>query len=196
MTHRARIVVALTLAATLAATPSALRACAFDNESQDFSLDTLDHYYPGAYQVVLRMVEARRDGTLTRLIDPNAQKLFSLQRLLRAARGFEAQVRAAAQAPGVEPPPTSVLLVDSMLWVRLPADIATRPAQMHVPQPSLGDLVVVMGDDALGAIVNGKLDLAEAEQRGLMQFHGSGPAIADFRRAYANVGLKTAPAVR
>lgn len=185
-----RTLQACVLAAIIAASPAAARACAYDNEPHDFSLDTLDHYYPGAYQVVLRTVEARRDGTLTRLLDPDAQKLFSFQRLLRVVRGFERQARAAAQARGAEPPATSILLVESMLWVRLPTDISSRAAQVHVPQPHPGDLVVVLGDDALAAIVNGKLDLAQVEQRGMLQIHGAVAAAADFRRIYANLGGK------
>ena len=51
---------ALACLALLAVTPTAADACSFDNEDNGFSLDTLDHYHPGSYDVVLKVVEARR----------------------------------------------------------------------------------------------------------------------------------------
>lgn len=192
-----RAIAALVLAAALTgAAAGPVSACAYDNEPQDLSIDTLDHYYPGAYGVVLAVVAARRDGTLTRLLDPDAQKLFSFQRLLHVVRSFEGQMRAAAREASVAPPATAVLLVESMLWVRLPADVAERGAQVHVPHASPGDLVVVLGDDALAAIAGGKLDIATAEHKGFLNLQGAASAQADFRRVYANVGRSRAPAMR
>lgn len=194
MRRASRFAIAVTAAWCAIAGPA--HACAFDSEDQSFSLDTLDHYYPGAYSVVLRMVEARREGTLSRLIDPQAPKLFMLQRLLRVVRNFEGLIRDAARtAPEAEvkPPAFTLLLVESMLWVRFGPDIADRPALAHATGPEPGDIVAVMGEDALAAIAAGRFELAGAEQRGYVQFHGSAEAIARFRLAYSHIGTTATP---
>jgi hypothetical protein len=188
----------LALMAMLSVAPATSRACMFDDEDNGFSLDTLDHYYPGGYSVVLKMVEARRDGRLMRLLDPAAPKLFMLQRLLKVVRGFEAQVRAAALEHAAEgqPPAFSLLLVESMLWVRFPATVAERAIEVHLPEPKPGDLIAIMGEDALIEIAAGRMTLAEAEKDGWLQFHGSGPAIARFYQTYSRIGdgIRPAPA--
>lgn len=196
MTHSATRL-ALLIAAAWCVVASPARACSFDNEDQSFSLDTLDHYYPNAYAVVLAMVDARRDGSLTRLLDPQGPKLFMFQRLLRVVRSFEGQVRDAARAlpePDARPPAFSLLLVESMLWVRFGPDIATRPALAHATGPEPGDVVAVIGDDALAALAAGRFDLAAAEQKGYVQLHGPAAGIASFRRVYSHVGATAAAA--
>lgn len=190
MSARIRAIAAV-LALGLAAESLPAHACAYDNEDQSFSLDTLDHYYPGAYSVVWSAVEARRAGRLTRLTDPDAPKLFMLQRILRAARTFEGLMRTAARssATGADlPPPVSVLLVDSMLWVRLPADAATRQGEVHAVGPLPGDTIAVLHDDAMGAVVAGRLSLAEAEAQGLLKLLANSTEAAAFHRYYAGVG--------
>lgn len=188
--RRAGPVLAVLLMWTLAASAPA-HACAYDNESHDLSLDTVDHYYPGAYGVVLKVVEARRTGSLKRLIEPDANRLFAFQRLLRVVRTFEGHMRSAARqsvSAGSSPPSVAMLLVESMLWVRFPETLAEGSAQVHVAAPVPGDLVLVLGDDAMAAIVDGKLDIAQAEQRGFLHLHGAESSRVAFRLIYAPVG--------
>lgn len=189
--------VALALAvwtATIAASGTA-RACAFDDEPDpDFTIDTLDHYYPGGYTVFVKVADARREGLLQRYVRADADKPEMRARLIALAEAFERQVRAAARAraPAGTPPAFSLLLLDSMMWSHFSERIATEPAEIHTQEPKPGDLIVIASDDAIAAVAAGRLQLADLEQRGWLRYYGSGPGIARFRLAFARVGIEPA----
>ena len=196
MSRGLSLALALILAASGFAASPAARACAFDDEPDpDFNIDTLNNYYPGGYAVFVRVGDARRENTLGHLIAVDASKDEMKDKLFALAGAFERQLRAAAiaRAPDGTPPAFSLLLLDSMMWVHFPERLATEAAEIHAPQPSPGDLIVIAGEDAIVAVASGRFDLTELEKRGWLQYFGSGPAIARFRHTFARVGATAAP---
>lgn len=185
----------LALGAAAIAASATARACAFDDEPDpDFTIDTLDHYYPGGYAVFVKVADARREGLLERYVRAGADKPEMKERLFALAGAFERQVRAAARAraPAGTPPAFSLLLLDSMMWSHFSERIATEPAEIHAPEPKPGDLIVIASDDAMAAVAAGRFQLADLEQRGWLRYYGSGPGIARFRLAFARVGIEPA----
>lgn len=193
----AGLVLAIAVAVVGAATlPASLNACAFDDEPDpNFNIDTLNFYYPDAYSVFVRVADARREGALGHIAPLDMPKDEMKARLMSLASVVELQVRAAAKqrAPFGTPPPMSMLFLESMMWVHFPSTIADEPAEIHAPEPTPGDVIAVVGEDALVAVADGRLDLTEAEKRGWLQLFGSGPAIQRFRLAYSKVGGTPAP---
>jgi len=62
--------------------------------------------------------------------------------------------------------PISILLVDSGLWTRL------DPLAVHAEGPRPGDVVVLTGEPVLAAMLEGRLPVADAIDRGLVVIDG------------------------
>ncbi len=176
-------VLLLPLLALLAAPPA--RACTLDDVDGSLSRDTLTHYFPDALSVLARVVEMRRAGGLPPSpgLTPTPLHIRSLMGL---ASRLDKQWRAAA---GETPtPPIAVLLIESMLWARLPALPSTSAADLHAQGPADGDLVIITSEDVVRQIVAGKLVLAEAQAQGLVRLYGPQARQSELVARLAKVG--------
>ena len=67
----------------------------------------------------------------------------------------------------------SLVLLGPMLWTRFAGDDGGLRAQVHVPGPTPGDLVLVSELIVIQAIADGRLAVGEAHREGLIRLYGS-----------------------
>ena len=156
----------LMLAAAMAAGASGAVACALE-EDVSLSRDTLNHYYPDALDVLSRIVDSRRAGALSKPAE--VPQALILRRQMGSLQRLDVRMRAAAK--DVKGPAFAVLLIETMLWSRFPGR-PDAPAELHAQGPLSGDLVVVMGEDALREIVSGRMTPAVARDKGWLRLYG------------------------
>ncbi len=164
---------------TLLVLAGAARACP-DHEDPAVGRDRLAAHYPGALDVLPAIAAARREKLLP-AANPLAAMFadrFPLQRHLRLIEHFEQRVNGAPD--GV----FSLVLIEPMLWTRFAP--GTGP-EIHSPGPHPGELVVVSGEDVIGAIGEGRLSIAQAHGRGLLGLHGEPAQVAWFLHKLAAV---------
>ncbi len=154
--------------ALLVSTP-VVQACTLDDVDGSLSRDTLNHYYPDALDVLARVVDARRAAGL-----PPSPGLtptpVHVQRLMVLTSQFDRGMRAAVGE--TRTPPVALLLIESMLWARLPASPSKAAAQLHATGPAEGDLVVVTSEDTVRQVVAGNETWVQAKARGLLRLYG------------------------
>ena len=78
--------------------------------------------------------------------------------------------------------PISVLLVDSGLWTQF------DPLAIHASGPRPGDVVILTSEQVLAAVLDGRLPVAAALERGLIVVDGA-PPLADTVRRYFSATL-------
>lgn len=87
----------------------------------------------------------------------------------------------------------SIVLVEGMNWARFTPDpesgvSADEQIAIQTADATGDDLVVVFTRTALQGVRRGSLTLAQAEELGLLQLHGSDAQITAFRSDFAEVG--------
>lgn len=177
MTTR-RAILSVVAAVCLAAAP--VLACSYDGEDNGLSVDTLNHYYPDSFGVVLSVLDARRVGRLERFTTETTPKLVALQRLTRALREIDG-----LRAPRPGSPDVAVLLVESMFWARYPEG---RRVEVHLTGPQPGDVVIITSEDVIAGIAARRLTVAQAEAAGWLMLYGRPDLITAARAAFAAIG--------
>jgi hypothetical protein len=170
----------LTVVAAVCMMAAPVLACSYDGEDNGLSVDTLNHYYPDSYGVVLSVLEARRAGRLERFTAEPTPKLVALQRVTRALRDIDG-----LRTPHPGSPDVAVLLVESMFWARYPDG---RRAEVHLPGPQPGDVVVITSEDVIAGIAARRITVAQAEAAGWLMLYGRPDQITATRAAYAAIG--------
>lgn len=166
-------------------------ACTLEDDPT-LSRDTLNHYFPDALGVLARVVEARRANGL-----PPAPGLsptpLHIQRQMTILARLDRQMRASAgdRRSG----PVAVLLIESMLWARLPAQPSAAPPDLHATGPADGDIVMVTSEDAIARIVAGETTLAQAKTEGWMRLYGPDIALTSFVDSMGGTGRTPAAAL-
>lgn len=182
------------LALLLAAVPAGTRACGF-HSSQTIARTLLNLRYPDALHVDGAVWSAQQKGLL-RLDRARLQatgperRMLDTRAYLEALRALFALGEAFGQTSDAARLPVSLVLTESMLWTRYPADGGVNP---HVTGPDPGDLVVVTDDPVLRAIAEGRLTVAEALDSGLVRLFGTSTQVHAFETSYGELGTKPLP---
>ena len=158
--HRARtVLVAAWLAAAL---PGAAFGCGYD-VAPGGGLSTA---HAASIPVALAVHDGIGSGRLQRLADvPPALAIVRANGALR--------MLAAVLEPGNETmPPVAVVLVEAHLWSRIVSGSAGTQLQFHADGPATGDVVVVTGEPALRALLDGRISWNAAIASGLVVIEG------------------------
>lgn len=172
-------------AACLAATgiqPAAVYACGYDNP-QSIALGSLNWVYPDALYVHTAVSQAEAAGVLPAGDQLARSGLFAFHRATATMKSFGA--RFADPRLTESDRAVSVVLIPQVLWTRFqigPGGVAVRG---HIEGPEESDLVVVTEEKVIRALLDGKLDAATAEEKGLLRFYGGAADIADVRAVLA-----------
>jgi glutathione S-transferase len=169
---------ALALLAALAAAGGPASACGLEDPSSiAFLRGTLQLAYPNALHVGTAVWQAQMAGTLPRDAyaqrDDLAPEARAKLRLVKAnALLAKLAARLNAGPAGAKHPGIAIVLVGPVLWTRFEPGEGPVRAQVHVPGPEQGDVVVVTDIPVLEAIATGTLDVANAVEQGLMRLYG------------------------
>lgn len=147
----------------------AAHACTLDDVDAAISRDTLNHYFPDALDVLARVVEARRANGLPPSPGLTPTPLH-IRGLMGLAERLDKHWRAAAG--DASRPAVALLLVEAMLWTRLPAQPSAAVPDLHAKGPMEGDVVVVISEETARQLVAGKLSLLTAKSSGLARIYG------------------------
>ncbi|XIA63474.1 hypothetical protein ACFIOY_30790 [Bradyrhizobium sp. TZ2] len=170
----------------LTAQVGAAASCGFDSGLGN----TFTPMHPKSLGVAFAVRDAVTSGTIEAATDPASAgqagywravgQLTSLQRALSAAH---AEGRMAV----------SVLFIDSGLWARLTPSADGLAMDVHTEGAKDGDVVIVTNEPVLTAVLERRLPVADALQRGLIAVDGEAVTTEAMRRLIA-VAL-TAPVV-
>jgi hypothetical protein len=175
---RSAACVAMMLCLLVAGPAPPAGACAFDGgASVDLFGGGFEARYPQSSTVYFAIVDAVEQGVLERSAFPPivpgpegywraVARLNSIAQRLSAAAGGSAQPR----------PAISLVFIESDLWTRLepgPRGFAVTP---HISGAREGDVVVVTGEGAIGAVLDGRLPAKVALDRGLIAIDGKAAA--------------------
>lgn len=183
------------LAAALLAVQPALPAAACGYEGMP--ADAFSVIHPGSIEVAVAIRGAIDAGLLE---EPTATAAMQGQAGYWAAvRRLDRLQALLAAAPGAAAlPATSLVLVDSALWSRYAPATAGVGLQVHTSGPAAGDVVLVSGEGVLAAVLDGRLAVAAALDRGLILLDGEPAAVAAMRdlllQALADPTAAVAPA--
>ena len=158
--------------------PVALNACGYDNP-QSIELGSLNWVYPDALYVRTAVTQAEQGGLLPSSELGPQVGLFAFLRANAAMKSFGAKLadpRVAASGRIV-----SVVLIPQVLWTRFKIGPEGVAMQGHAEGPEEGDLVIVTEEKVVRALLDGKLDAATAEEKGLVRFYGDAADIANVR---------------
>jgi hypothetical protein len=172
-------------------------ACGF-HKPETIAQGLLEWNYPDALHVdgavwagqqagVLPMPDRRQlqaSGTERKMLDTRAY-LAALRALHALGAGFDQR-----NVPDDASSGKAVLLLETMLWTRFPAGGEVEP---HVTGPEPGDLVVVTDDPVVGAIADGRLNLAEAMEQGFIRLYGTPEQERDFLERFGDLGDEPLP---
>jgi hypothetical protein len=162
----------------LAAQAGAAAPCGFDSGLGN----TFTPMHPRSLGVAFAVRDAVMAGTIEAAADPASagragywravDHLTALQHALSAAH---AEGRVAA----------SVLFIDSGLWARLTPSTNGFAMDVHTEGAKDGDVVIVTNEPVLTAILEKRLPVAEALQRGLIAVDGEAVTAEEMRRLLA-----------
>lgn len=165
------------------------QACTLDDVDGSLSRDTLNHFYPGALDVLARVVDARRAAGLPPSPGLTPSPLH-VRGLMGLTQRLHQQMRAAnGDTPA---PPIALLLIEAMLWSRFPAPAGMTAPDLHASGPVDGDVVIVTSEDAVRQIVAGRLAMADAEAKSMLRIYGPPPARARIAAAFGSIGAAPA----
>lgn len=165
-------------------TASTASACGYDNP-QAFALGTLNWAYPNALYVRTAVWQAEDAGLLPPRGQPTAPGPFAFLRAASLMKQFGARLsEAKLSETGAA---IAVVLIPQVMWTRFETDSDDLDVKVHATGPVGGDVVVVTNDKVVRALVNGSLDAATAEARGLLRFYGGQEQIPNIRTVIARV---------
>jgi hypothetical protein len=154
--------VALLLASVLAALPSAAPACGYHlGLAAGFAA-----VHASSIPVAMSIGGAVGAGRLQPL--PDAPAALALVRANGAMRAFAAMLD--PRAAGM--PPVALLLVEAHLWGRVTSEPDGPHFAPHVDGPARGDVIVVTGEPALRALLDGRITWDAAIASGLVVVDG------------------------
>ena len=116
---------------------------------------------------------AVRDAVVAGVIEPAADPAVAGRAgYWRAVGHLTALQRALSSAPTERPMPVSVLFIDSGLWSRLTPAMNGFAMDVHTDGAKESDVVVVTSEPVLTAILDKRLPVADALERGLLTVEG------------------------
>ena len=176
-----RVLVFAACLATVAMQVATVRACGYD-DPQSFRLGTLNWAYPDALYVHSAVADAESGGLIPP--EPAADAgLSPLQHATAMMKEFGANLfdqRLADRRATI-----AVVLIPQVMWTRFTIDPAGISMQEHVDGPSEHDLVIVTEEKVIHALLDEKLGVDMAENKGLIRFYGATAEIAEVRAALA-----------
>ena len=131
--------------------------------------------HPSSIPVAVAIHAAVREGRLAPLADAPAP--LALMRANGAMRNFAMALQTAPS----DRPPVALVLVEAHLWGRAVPGAGPASWQAHADGPASGDVIVVTGEPALAALLDGRLRWDAAIASGLVVV--AGPAEARARVA-------------
>jgi hypothetical protein len=149
------------IAALGATGPAPVSACGYDLVVGGVSVA-----HPSSIPVAVAIGAAVREGRLTPLADAPAP--IALVRANGAMRTFAM----ALQSDTLGLPPVAFVLVEAHLWGRAVPRAGQLSFQAHADGPATGDVIVVTGEPALAALLDGRLRWAAAVASGLVVVAG------------------------
>ncbi len=171
----ARRAVAIFAIGALAATASvAVSACGYH-----VAIGGISVVHPSSIPVAVAIGAAVSDGRLAPLADVPAP--LALIRANGAMRTFAT----ALQSDTSDLPPVAVVLVEAHLWGRALPGVGPQSWQAHADGPANSDVVVVTGEPALAALLDGRLQWDAAIASGLVVVAGPIEARAQVARILA-----------
>jgi hypothetical protein len=125
--------------------------------------------------------QAQRDGRL-----PAAEAAFDdaaleqQRRIVRntmALNGWRKRLEVAGEAPSF-----SVVLLQPVLWSRFEAGAGGLRLRVHEPGPGDGDAVLVTDAAVLAALADGRIDMPQARELGLLRLYGAPAKVHEVER--------------
>ena len=157
-----RRAVAIIAIGALGATASAgARACGYH-----VAIGGVSVVHPTSIPVAVAIHAAVRDGQLAPIAEAPAPLA-----LLRA-NGAMRTLAMALQSATPDLPPVALVLVEAHLWGRAVPGAGPMSWQAHTDGPASGDVIVVTGEPALAALLDGRLRWDAAIASGLVVLDG------------------------
>lgn len=177
---------------------NAASACGFHTRLS-LQQSMLNLHYPNASWVSGAIWEGQQAGVLPmpdpkRLMATGSEREFreniALVTMTRALYALGAALGSTTGEP--DRPGISVVLQESLLWTRYPAD---GSFEFHVDGPQEGDLVIVTDEPVVLEIEAGRLTVARAVEAGYLRLYGSTEHQGGFLAAYGGLGAVPLPKV-
>jgi hypothetical protein len=188
----------LLAAAMLVAAASLAGACNYHGESLGVFDGNFRALYPKSSVVYFAIMDAVDQGLLERsAFEPAASGGYwnAVARLDEIARRLQA-----ASTPGG--PAMSLVFIESDLWARYESGPQGYAVTVHTPGPRAGDVMVVTSEAGVAAMLDGRMPVTVALERGLIALDGEDAArdaverllVAAFEaRQPASAGARNAP---
>ncbi|MEW9834881.1 hypothetical protein ABUE29_04685 [Mesorhizobium sp. ZMM04-4] len=162
------VLAAATAACVGGGAPAPVVACGYENP-ETVALGSLNWAYPDALHVRTAVWQAEDVGILPPRVQPSPAGPLAFYRAAATMTRFGARL-ADARAPGTELA-ISVVLIPQVMWTRYQIGPEGTHTTTHADGPAAGDLVVVTGEKVMRAILDGRLNGAEAERLGLLRLY-------------------------
>jgi hypothetical protein len=171
----AMVMAALLLPLSVAPTPPAA-ACAFDSGSAGLFDGNFVAVQPQASVVYFAIVDAVEQGILERsAFQPIAPGSSGYWRAVGRLNGFHRHLSAVTASQ----PTTaiSLLFIESSLWARFEPGPQGLGISVHRPGAGEGDVVIFTSEAGIAAVLDGRLPVKVALDRGLIAIDGPDSAV-------------------
>ncbi len=167
----ARALAAMALLTAAVASPPAL-ACGYENPN-DLALGLLNWVLPKSLHVQTAVWQAEKSGVLPPRSAHPAKDLFGggFRRAAASLNALGDRMNAVSPTDGGRTN-FSVVLIPAVLWTRFAPTAAGYSIEVHADGPAKGDVVIVTDEKVVRALADGSLDIATAENYGLVRFYG------------------------
>jgi hypothetical protein len=159
--------------------PAPLLACGYENPAA-VATGALNLSFPDALHVGTAIWQAQGDGLLPRT-DPAtpAGSLMAQQATLWEVMRLLDRLRAQLEVADdpVARPALSLVFVSSVLWTRFASSGGRVATQMHASGPGETDVVIVTEPLVIRALVERRMDVKLAIERGLVRLYGDAAQI-------------------
>lgn len=162
----------------LAAQVGTAMPCGFDRGLGN----TFTPMHPKSLGVAFAVRDAVTSGTIEAATDPASAGTAGYW---RAVGHLTALQRAFSAAPAEGQVAVSVLFIDSGLWARLTPSANGFAMDVHTEGAKNGDVVIVTNEPVLTAVLEKRLPVADALQRGLIAVDGEAVTTEAMRRLIA-----------
>lgn len=168
---QARVLAAMALLTAAVASPPAF-ACGYENPN-DLALGLLNWVLPNSLYVQTAVWQAEKSGILPPRPAKPAKDLFGggFRRAAASLNALGDRLNTVARASG-ERTSFSVVLIPAVMWTRFAPTATGYSIAVHADGPATGDLVIVTDERVVRALADGLLDIATAENYGLVRFYG------------------------
>jgi hypothetical protein len=125
--------------------------------------------------VSLATRQALVDGELRDIPRATAEQRTAALKQLTAVVGFFGKQAERDVVPAADAPSFAVLLTESGLWTGFtPTSSGKWQVRQHLSDPGQDDVVIVLSDPTMAALLQGRLTVAQAAERGLLESAASG----------------------